>query len=667
MNISTLKTVIKDGLLISLSFNGKELIKASSPIFRLCLIEKNGNRHILRSDEAGIIRKNGNNTVFSGFAFDISVNIKIIEQIDKILVFADIKNGTCLAVERITLLPLNLLPLCGDGGDENTRLLLPYNEGLIVDCVKKIPDIPAQYPSSGGSFMFPNMMFAQTASYLFESDGIDFYLNTYTPDESRAPKEITVRDGELIFNIFTGSYFGESVSLTYPYVLRCGKGRWEQSCCEYRDWFSAHLPPDVRKVEENKDLPKWYNDNILVITYPVRGEHDMDNPEPNAMFPYINAYPLIDEIKNKTGMHPLVLLMHWEGTAPWAPPYVWPPYGGENALFEFRDKLHENGGLLGVYCSGFGYTKKSNLINEYDNTDKIDREDLYKYFCTSPEGDVKISRICTAQRSGYDICPACGGGRAILKEAYSPLFSSGIDYAQILDQNHGGGQYFCYSKYHGHAPAPGSWMTEKMQELLCDWNKSADNMLLGCESAAAEPFIGNLLFSDDRYELCYDVGRPVPMYTFLFHEYLHNFMGNQVCCYFPPSSDALCYRIAYSFAIGDAPTLTLTPDGKISPAWGTRDLSQLPDKEEVLSFLNTLNRARKSVISPYLNYGKMLPSAEVICGEAPFGDHLPALIVTTWEYKEKKITIIINPFDEEKEFIINGKKALIGGRDISVI
>lgn len=658
------KLLFDGGTLVSLSYNGKELLKAPSPVFRVCLREYNGASYVISSDTAETITEDNKTFVFSGFSPDIKVTVRVEEDCGRIRVYADIKNNTGCAVEWITLLPVSLKPLCGDGGEDGTRLLLPYNEGLLLDSVKRIPDIPPEYPSSGGSLMFPNMMFAQTASYLY-SDGVsERYMNVYTPDETRAPKEITVKDKELIFKQFCGARFGEDVSLPCPLVLSFGEGGWERSCDGYREWFETHLPPSAKKAAENKALPEWYDDDLLVLTYPVRGVHDMDTPEPNALFPYENALPLIDEIKNGTGMRPLVLLMHWEGTAPWAPPYVWPPYGGEGQFNTFKDKLHERGCLLGVYCSGFGYTKQSNIIKEYDNTDKIDREDLYKYFCTSPDGSVTLSRICTAQRSGYDVCPACGGGKNILTEAYSPLFESGVDYAQILDQNHGGSQYFCYGKHHGHAPVPGKWMTEKMQTLLSEWNGLSNKMLLGCESAAAEPYIGDLLFSDDRYELCFDIGRPVPMYAYMYHEYLHNFMGNQVCCYFPPSTDALLYRIAYSFAAGDAPTLVLTGEGGISPAWGTRDFSALPDKEEVLSFLNKLRISRNSGLAPYLNHGKMIPTGTVLCDDAPFGNSLPSVIITSFEYNNKRTDIIINPFYSPKTYNLRGKASVINGRSI---
>ena len=154
-------------------------------------------------------------------------------------------------------------------------------------------------------------------------------------------------------------------------------------------------------------------------------------------------------------------------------------------------------------------------------------------------------------------------------------------------------------------------MTENMQKLLGTWNDEAGKMLFGCESAAAEPFMGNLRFSDNRFELCYHIGRPVPLYAYLYHEYIRNFMGNQVACPLPTEIDTLRYRMGYSFAIGDCMTLVLTPDGKLMQNWGTRDFDHAPDKEKALQFAANMTRFYNETAKPYLYNGRMIAAKPV--------------------------------------------------------
>jgi hypothetical protein len=254
-------------------------------------------------------------------------------------------------------------------------------------------------------------------------------------------------------------------------------------------------------------------------------------------------------------------------------------------------------------------------------------------------------------------------GHDLLAEAYAPLFESGLDYVQILDQNHGGGQYFCYSRDHGHPPTPGAWMTEHMQTMLTEWNHQAPGMLFGCESAAAEPFIGNLLFSDNRFELNYLIGTPVPLYAYLYHPYVRNFMGNQVCCLLRSDVDTLPYRLAYAFSAGDCMTLVLSPDGSLMSSWGTRDFAHAPNRDRALTLIANLTRFYREKAAPYLGLGKMIPADPVDCAEMTLPRYdasrslrVPVLLSTAWEAPDgSRAQILVNPTDAPQMATVAGK------------
>ena len=176
-------------------------------------------------------------------------------------------------------------------------------------------------------------------------------------------------------------------------------------------------------------------------------------------------------------------------------------------------------------------------------------------------------------------------------------------------------------------------------------------MLFGCESAAAEPFIGNLMFSDNRYELNHYIGTPVPLYAYLYHEYLHNFMGNQVASPLDCTTDILCAQLAYSFTAGDCMTVVMLPDGEFLPYWGYREHLR-PNREIVLLFIRNLLRFFKKEAKPYLLYGKMEKALPVSCDDSPREDSpntdivLPRVFSTAWSYNGKKVQIFVNPSGE---------------------
>lgn len=652
----------KAGAIASLPLRGVERTAEKTPLFRVRLRDRDGASHTFNAAQATEVTLTDGTLCYRGFG----------EGFEDLRVTVDVTGGEAIAwrpavtgisrdyaVEWIEG-PRVCLPRLADNDPAGGRLLFPHDEGVLIADETKFIRYEPEYPSSGAYVMFPNKMCSPFMSYHFLDAGL--YMGAHDPARGLKcvdfyPEGTGVT---LAMRLYSGCDYGEDYVSDFPVVWQACESQWQSAAAIYRRWFEANLPANLSLSRDNAALPDWYRDLPLVVTYPVQGVQDYGKMEPNALFPFVNALPHLKRIKEATDTRILALLMHWEGSAPWAPPYVWPPYGGVEGFNRFRDALHERGDLLGVYCSGFAYTLQSTIVESYNMEKEIREKDLLRLMCHSPANRPEKSIICTYQRVGYDICPACPESRPLLDEAYEPVFQSGVDYAQILDQNHGGGQYLCYAREHGHPPMPGRWMTERMTELLADWNRAAPRMLFGCESAAAEPFIGSLPLSDNRYELNYRSGTPVPLYAFLYHPYVRNFMGNQVGCPFVTERDTLRYRLGYSFSAGDLMTLVLEPGGQLMTHWGTTDFVHAPDMTLTLTFIRNLTRFYREEGKKYLTDGRMSERNEAVCEtvEIPMRDglgtaRLPRLHISAWESGEGKTAYIaVNPEEKPVSFRI---------------
>ncbi len=670
INCGKLNLDLENGLIVSASYRGHEICAKQSPLFSIRLTGKDGNVvDFLATDAKKVdVDESLATATYSQFSEDFSVSLSFGKNPNGVNVRFAVKNNTDKIIEHVDVLPFVLKPFIKNGGIG--KMLYPYNEGVLVDdndlrATCHLQHFEPEYPSQGSFGIFPNMVQSQFLAYLFE--GCGFYAGAH--DSVRGLKGIDYyavdeqKNIKIEFRIYSGRGYGEDFAIDYDMVYEFFDGDWYDGADIYKKWFYEHLPSGLRKVADNINLPDWYHDFPVILTYPVRGYHDMDEMTPNELFPYINAMPYVDKFSKETGAKIMVLLMHWEGTAPWAPPYVYPPFGGEEEFDKFFYALKEKGHLLGVYCSGFSYTEQSNVLPSYDCKEILKDKETFKAFCAGRDGKVAISNICTGQRSGYDLCIASDKGREILDEAYNPLFEKKLDYVQILDQNHGGGQYFCYSNEHNHPPCVGPWMTTEMQNLLNEWNRKADKTLLGCESASSEAFLPNLLFSDNRFELTHFLGKAVPLYAYVYHEYLHNFMGNQVCCLY--GADSYLYRVAYSFSALDMPTLVLSPKGMLASYWGQRDFSDVPNEESVLRLIKNLKEFYLENLE-FTCYGNMIKPLPYKTSEKTFTNTLygrsyttEEVLTTAIERNGKKIQFFINFNEEDKAIEFKGNQFIV--------
>lgn len=658
----------KNGSICSIRHHGMELAVPAEEAFTLQLLDRTGNSFLLKSSEF----KFDGNGYFAHPGFP-SLQVKLNRSSDSEFIrFCPEVTGV---PDTHVLEWIDAPQVVFRHGN---KLLLPLHDGVEISnpCHRSSPYHPISFARRGThyGYFFPGRCQMQFMAVYDEIGG--FYFASH--DSACGTKAVEYDPAEnstrLSLQTFTGCDFGQDYYSGFDYVIGGFYGGWMAACSIYRDWFESYAPKPA-------PFPEWLKSSPIILIYPVRGHGlDIGEMEPNCYFPYTEMLPHVERFNVEFKSPVMPLLMHWEGTAPWAPPYVWPPYGGEEKLAQFRDKLHDKGNLLGVYCSGTAWTCQSS-ITDYAPGCTPEQE---KQMLCGPKGELEAT-VCNglnSQRLGYDLCLAEPWSRNTVKNEILKLAAFGIDYAQFYDQNHGGGLHLCYSHNHHHPPVPGAWQITVMRNLMLEVDEEIRSMnaamALGCESAAAEPYLNYLVLNDARASFLYGSGRPVPAQSFVFHGRTNCFSGNQcgVSRYleFEASPWNLLYRIAYAFNAGELLALLLKEDGKPHWCWRLPWNMPGPDPEPIYTLVRNLNAIRRKY-PQFLLYGRMLEPQLKIKGRKltlPLKEdrsfQIDAFLHSAWQSpKGEKIEIITNFLPEPQNIVIAEKTQIIPPLDAVII
>lgn len=543
----------------------------------------------------------------------------------------------------------------------DSTIFWPYIDGIEVTDVHRrgSPYRPISFRDRnwrGAYSLYPSYCQMQFLAAYKNGKGIYFSAVDDRHTLKQVDWECTVdKTVRLSLLTFCGDLTNGAWRPSFYYALRPLNGGWMDACEIYREWVST-LPAFANSPKR----PKWMYDSPVNLIYPVRGEGFDNSPRnmpPNCYFPYINAMSAVKKYGKLLDSRIMALLMHWEGTAPWAPPYVWPPYGGETELAKFRDALHARGDLLGVYCSGTAWTQISSIVPSYSLEQRFEDEHLGRHMIRGPKGEITAG-CCNgpdAQRFGYEMCLADEWAVRTVADEITKMSRFGIDYCQFFDQNNGGGWHLCYAKHHRHPPIPGAWAVDAMVSLQKKVAESAarDGMLLGCEASAATPYVPHLYYNDARFAWTFWRGgvggaRPVHGSAFVFHEWSCNFSGNQCA-----SNDIdPFYRWSYAFHNGDMLSLILGRDNGLVVGWGRSWDEEFAEQGALISLVRRLNALRKKYPS-FLLEGRMVKpvvrcesrSVKLLVYKETYeySPDIPEVLVSFWENaKGKRIGFATN-------------------------
>ncbi|MFZ2640670.1 MAG: DUF6259 domain-containing protein, partial [Verrucomicrobiia bacterium] len=436
---------------------------------------------------------------------------------------------------------------------EREFLVLPRNDGCLIQSPASIGWLPsAPYPGSA------SMQFL--AHY---DDTAGLYAASY--DSRCYTKSFGVEKRGDVFRMAMmhrppiqarGEWHTE-----YDVAIGTFRGDWQTAADIYKKW--ALKQPWCRRTLAQRvaggDVPRWLTEPSLFYAYSLRGE-----VEPKKIGNRLPSVPQQAAAwRDLLGGPTTFMLMSWEKLGPWIAPDYFPPFGGERDFKAATAALHANGHRTLVFLSGLNWT-----LRKQGGSDAGTLDDTVAF-----EKRGAASAICDAdgqpQRSGKPnagvgekavICPATPLARELLLGATLECQRLGIDCVQA-DQIVGGGMPPCFSDKHGHPRGGGNWSAGALYKMFNEIRREGRKHSKDFAWSIEEPGEFFIPVLDTYHARDYSQGRwprdgegvvGVPLFTHVYHEFMHGYGGDS-CGVSASTSTSTLYQQGMNLVCGKTP------------------------------------------------------------------------------------------------------------------
>ena len=617
-----------------------------------------------------------------GLDFDVTVTVRATANDRYSRWSLSLRNGAGLSITDVQF-PFVVSPYSLGGKPGTEAMLLPFGPGVLLNGPKPQdlePDCPHTWqmrPENGDCSHYPGLVVAQFLAYYNDRAGIfvscqdsNGMIKLIMP----VHREPGVRLG--ISHVGDWPQHGER-QLEYDVVIGSFTGDWYTAADMYRDW-SLQQKWAATPLSKRTDVPEWLLDSPPHIILRIQGELDIGPTAPNEAFlPYRKALPLLDELSERIDAPIVPVIMSWERAGPWVYPDCFPPVGGEESLREFTEMARERGWRVGTFANGTRWVV-GHFWSGYDGADYFAEHGGDRSVCRTHTGDLWSEQWDATWRPSHPACLGAPQTREIAQEFVRTMTDLGLDWIQFLDQNVGCCTFPCFATDHDHPPAPGRWMTDRMEQLADYFtevkteqlarSKGQRQMVFSVETPVNEYFLPHFQCCDVRvippghdarghfprpfHNMCYFV----PLFHYLYHEFIVIQGGFGM----GPEPYHLPIRNAYNLVVGEIPGAVMKSDGTLlnldTTDWAPWDI-EVGSNDDAVEMLAATAALRRGPAADFLVYGRMMQPAQV--GEIRTmrwlhdgKDHqIPAVFHAAWQAPDGRLGLVLANWTTETQEI----------------